>query len=43
MPVKPSESDWEERKGMITSLYIEQNWTLDEIKEEMAYKGLFAT
>ena len=43
MPVKPSESDWEDRKSMITALYIEHNWTLDEIKEEMALNGFFAT
>jgi hypothetical protein len=43
MPVKPSETDWEDRKSMITALYIEKNWTLDEIKEEMALKGFFAT
>jgi len=41
--MKPSESDWEGRRSMITALYIEQNWTLDEIKEEMAVKGFFAT
>jgi len=43
MPGKPSESDWEDMKSTITSLYIEQNWTLDEIMEEMAFKGFFAT
>lgn len=42
-PVGPNPSEWEQRRTEIYDLYIQKNWKLTDVVEEMSIRGFKAT